>query len=459
MTRFAAGPVATRRPDAAPAPRRIALHFETAGPQTPDLRRAMRAAWLLLALGFGGTLAWAAITPIERAVLARGSLVAEGRRKSIMLAEPGILQDLLVREGQRVQAGEVLLRLDPTNAEATAVQARALARTLAARTARLVAEQQDSRQFEIPPGIRQAAATDPALAAILLAEGRLFQARWQAFDSNQRVYERRAAVPREQLLAAGAQRAAAAARQASVRADLAGLRPLAQQGFARMREVRELERLEAQARGDMGLHAAQEAQFRQSIAQAEAELATLRLTRAQEIAGELQAAQQQALEAEQRLLAAENTRTRRDLVAPEAGIVTDIRFVTPGSSITEGQPVLDLVPIGDRLVVEARIAPNDVEQVQPGQRVNIRLTALRQRTTPLLAGTLTYVSADRQADAQGQPFFLARAEINPGELSRIARLRLTPGMPTEVFVLGETRSALAYLVSPIRDSLRRALRD
>ncbi|NKE45793.1 HlyD family type I secretion periplasmic adaptor subunit [Roseomonas frigidaquae] len=442
-------------------PRPMALNFAEAeaAAATPDVKRVMRAALLLLVVGFGGLLFWAAITPIERAVVARGSLVAEGRRKSMILSEPGILQELLVREGQRVQAGQVLLRLDPTTAESNAVQLRAQARTLAARVARLRAEQQDQRQFAIPEEVVQAARTDAALAALLNAETRLFTARWEAFDSNMHVYERRAAVPREQLLAAGAQRTAAAARAASVRADLQGLRPLAQQGFARMREVRELERLEAQARGDMGLYAAQEAQFRQAIAQAEAELATLRLTRAQEIARELQDAQQQLVEAEQRLVSAENIRARRDLVASEPGIVTDIRFVTPGSSITDGQPVLDLVPLDDRLVVEARVAPTDVEQLRVGQPVNVRLTALRQRTTPLLAGRLTYVSADQQTDPQGVAFFLARAEIAASELERVPGLRLNAGMPTEIFVLGEVRSALSYLVSPIRDSLRRALRD
>lgn len=442
-------------------PRPMALNFAEAeaAAATPDVRRVMRASLLLLVLGFGGLLFWAAITPIERAVVARGSLVAEGRRKSMILSEPGILQELLVREGQRVQAGQVLLRLDPTTAESNAVQLRAQSRLLTARVARLRAEQQDQRQFSVPDEIMAAARADAALAALLNAEVRLFTARWEAFDSNLRVYERRVAVPREQLLAAGAQRAAAAARAASVRADLQGLRPLAQQGFARMREVRELERLEAQARGDMGLYAAQEAQFRQAIAQAEAELATLRLTRAQDIARELQDAQQQMVEAEQRLVSAENIRARRDMVASEPGIVTDIRFVTPGSSITDGQPVLDLVPLDDRLVVEARVAPTDVEQLRVGQAVNVRLTALRQRTTPLLAGELTYVSADQQTDPQGVSFFLARAEIAATEMERLPGLRLTAGMPTEIFVLGEVRSALSYLVSPIRDSLRRALRD
>ncbi|MBX9595991.1 MAG: HlyD family secretion protein, partial [Roseomonas sp.] len=211
--------------------------------------------------------------------------------------------------------------------------------------------------------------------------------------------------------------------------------------------------------GSAGSLAAQEAQYRQAIAQAEAEMATFRLTRAQDIARELQDNQQLLLDAEQRVLAAENVRSRRDLVAPEAGIVTDIRFVTPGSSISDGVPVLDLLPMDDRLVIEAKVLPADVEQLHVGSRVNIRLSAFRQRSTPLLAGRLTYVSADQQTDAQGNQFFLARAEIHDPELAAIPGLQLQAGMPIEMFVLGETRSALAYILSPIRDSLRRALRD
>ncbi|MDP3415971.1 MAG: biotin/lipoyl-binding protein, partial [Falsiroseomonas sp.] len=220
-------------------PRPMALNFAEAeaAAATPDVRRVMRASLLLLVLGFGGLLFWAAITPIERAVVARGSLVAEGRRKSMILSEPGILQELLVREGQRVQAGQVLLRLDPTTAESNAVQLRAQARTLTARVARLRAEQQDQRQFAVPDEIVAAARADAALAALLNAEARLFTARWDAFDSNMRVYERRVAVPHEQLLAAGAQRVAAAARAASVRADLQGLARGQQAGRSRMQHA------------------------------------------------------------------------------------------------------------------------------------------------------------------------------------------------------------------------------
>lgn len=442
-------------------PKSIPLSFAEAdqAARMPSVRRIGLAALLLLFVGFGGLLLWAAITPIERAVVARGSLVAEGRRKSILLSEPGILQQLLVREGERVQAGTVLMRLDPTTAEAAAAQARAQARALAVRVERLRAEQQDERRFVAPAEILRAAQRDPGLANIIASEQRLFTARWQAYDSNLAVYERRVAVQREQLQATAAQRTSVASRIGSVRTDLAGQRPLAQQGFALMSRVRELERMEAELVGTAGSLAAQEAQFRQAIAQAEAEMATFRLTRAQDIARELQDNQQQLIDAEQRVLAAENIRSRRDLVAPEPGIVTDIRFVTPGSSISDGVPVLDLLPLDDRLVIEAKVLPTDVEQLQVGSRVNVRLSALRQRTTPLLAGRLTYVSADQQTDQQGNQFFLARAEINPSELAAIPGLQLQAGMPIELFVLGETRSALAYMVSPIRDSLRRALRD
>jgi HlyD family secretion protein len=442
-------------------PRAIPLSFSEAeaAARSPSVRRIMVSAMLLLFVGCGGLLFWAAVTPIERAVVARGALVAEGRRKSILLSEPGILLQLLVREGQRVETGQVLLRLDPTVAEATAAQARAQALTVGARLARLRAEQSDLRQFTPPAELLAAAQRDIGLASILTAETRLFNARWEAFDGNVSVAERRIGVERERLVAATAQRIAAASRLASLRADLAGQRPLAQQGFALMSRVRELERLEAQAIGDIGLYAAQEAQFRQSIAQAELELSTFRLTRAQDIARELQDSQQLLVDAEQRVLAAENVRGRRDIVAPEPGIVTDIRFVTPGSSITDGQPVLDLLPVDDRLLIEAKILPSDVEQLTVGKRVNVRLAALRVRTTPLLAGHLTYVSADQQTDQQGNAYFLARAELNAGEVARIPDLRLNAGMPVELFVLGETRSALDYLISPIRDSMRRALRD
>ena len=145
--------------------------------------------------------------------------------------------------------------------------------------------------------------------------------------------------------------------------------------------------------------------------------------------------------------------------APEAGTVTDIKYFTPGSSINAGQPILDIVPNDDRMVVEANVRPEDIENVHPGQNVNIRLTAYKQSKVPVLTGRVVYVSADRQQDQRGVPFFLARAEIDPGAMAELEDVSLYPGMPADVLIIGGERKAIDYFISPITRSLDRAFRE
>jgi HlyD family secretion protein len=139
--------------------------------------------------------------------------------------------------------------------------------------------------------------------------------------------------------------------------------------------------------------------------------------------------------------------------------VTDLKFFTSGSSITPNQPILDIVPAEDRMVVEVAVRPDDVEQVHVGQKANIRLTSYKQHKVPVLSGQLVYVAADRQQDQKGEPFFTARAEIDQRELARLADVKLYPGMPAEVLIIGGERRAIDYFISPITDSFRRALRE
>lgn len=425
----------------------------------PSIRKVAIASLLVVGLGVGGMLGWAAMTPLESAVVADATLIAEGRRKSIQLLEPGLLRELLVQEGQRVTAGQPLLRLDVTQAEATANQARMQRWTAAARVARLRAEQRDLRELVMPADVRAAAAADPAIAAMIEDEVRLFNARWAALDGARAVVQRRIAQTQEQLVAAQAQRTAYATRLRATREELAGVNRLLASGFATRTRALELQRAEAEFLGAMGQYAAQEAQAREAIAQAELEETTLMLNRRSEVGRELQEVQATLADATERLRSAEDILQRREVLAPEEGIVTDIRYVTPGSSIVAGQPVLDLVPVEDRLVVEAQVSPTDVEQLQPGQPARVRLSAFRQREIPLVDGRLIYVSADRQTDARGNVFFLARAELDPVSLAQATNVPLASGMPAELFVLGEERSALDYLLRPLRSSLRRALRD
>ena len=190
------------------------------------------------------------------------------------------------------------------------------------------------------------------------------------------------------------------------------------------------------------------------------EMANTRLNRQQEVARDLQDAQAQRADAQQRLRGAQDVLDRRLVTAPEAGVVTEIRFFTPGSSIGAGQPVLDLVPVDDRLAAEVRLALTDVENVHVGQKARLRLAAFRTREVPLVDTDVTYVSADRQMDAQGNSYFVARLAIDPAIAASLPPgATLAPGMPVEAFILGERRSALDYVARPLADGLRRSLRD
>ncbi|MEO3475144.1 HlyD family type I secretion periplasmic adaptor subunit [Roseomonas sp. CAU 1739] len=433
--------------------------FDAAMPP-PRIGQLVAAALLVLVLGVGGLLLWASVTPIERAVVGQGQLAAEGRRKTVMLLEPGILRRLLVREGERVAAGQPLFQLDTTQADAAAAQARAAFLGQSVRAARLIAEQQGSRSMDVPSDVGAAGRNDPTIAALIAAEGRLFAARWEAYDGQIGVSRARIAQLQEQMAAFVAQRDATAIRLGAIREELAGVTQLVGRGFATRTRQWELQRAEAEMVGNHGQYQAQEAQAREAIAQAELEMANARLNRQQDVARDLQDAQAQRADAEQRLRSAEDILTRRLLVAQEPGIVTDIRFFTPGSSIAAGTAVLDLVPVDDRLEAEVRVSLNDIENVSVGQPARLRLSAFRSREVPLLPTEVTYVSADRQVDPQGYAYFVARLALPSGADAALPPgTALAPGMPVEAFLLGERRSALNYMLRPLLDGLRRSLRD
>ncbi len=427
--------------------------------RAPSLRRLALVTALVLLLGVGGMTTWAAVTPLERAVIAGGALVTEGRRKTITLLEAGILHELVVREGETVRAGQALLRLDVTQAEAAANQARVQYWAQAARTARLRAEQEGLREMRLPPNAEAEAASDPGLAALLAAEPLLLAARWAAYDGAIALQRTRIAQLHEHTQALAAQRVAMTTRLRATREELAGVNQLLARGYATRTRAWELQRNEAELLGNLGQYQAQEAQAREQIGQTELEMANVTLARQQDVARQLQDARAQLADAAERLRSARDVLQRREVLAPETGTVTDIRFFTRGSSIAAAQPVLDIVPLDDRLVAEARVATGDIEQVHVGQRANVRLSAYRSRELPPLPGRVIYVSADRQDDGRGNEFFLVRVELDPDALAQAGGPTLAAGMPTEVFLLGEQRTALDYLIRPLRDSLRRSLRD
>ncbi len=424
----------------------------------PSLRGLTLAGLGLTLFGVGGLLGWAALAQLESAVPAGGQLVVESRRKTVTLLESGLLRELLVREGQLVRAGQPLLSLDDTQARALVEQAGARFAAAQARVERLHAEMDDRDRLALPP---PPPVIDGAIAAPLLAaEAALFDARLEAYRGAVAVQRRRIAQLAQQIAANEAQAVAGHTRARLVRQELAGVQELLARGFAPRNRVLELQRVVAQLEGDIAEFEARAAEAGQAIAQAELEILNLRTTRRNEAAREMQDAVAQSAEGRARLASAQDLLRRTLVLAPEDGTVTDLRFFTPGSSITAGQPVLDILPIGDALLVEAALSPADIERVSPGQRVNVRLTGFPHRTVPPLPGALVHVAADRQVNARGEGFFLVRARLDQQSVSLLPPgTTLAPGMPADVLVLGRPRAALDYLLSPILDGMRRGLRE
>jgi HlyD family secretion protein len=433
----------------------------TSDPEVPahPLRRIALLSLLTIGLGFGGLVGWASVAELDSAVPAPGVIVSAGKRKTVSLLDAGILKQLLVAEGDTVKAGQVLMRLDDVQARAAVDQAAAQYWGAMAQATRLQAEALDQRSLSFPSDLQQAAAGDPAIAAEMDAERHLFDARWAAFDSTEQIGHRKIAQLQATATALDSQIRETALRLQLYSQDLRATRELLAKGWATRVHANELERAGSELRGQLSDLAGRLSETRELISQTELEIVNAAQSRRSDITKDRTAAQAQLADAGSRLRAARDVLERRDVLAPEDGVVTDLKFFTPGSSISAGQPVLDLVPTDAGLLIEAEVAPTDIEHVHVGQAVNVRLTAYKTHQVPVVTGHLVYVSADRQLDPQNQPVFKARAALDPDALKGLHNVQLYAGMPADVLIIGGERTALDYLISPIRDSIRHAMHE
>ncbi len=424
-----------------------------------SLRRIAVFSLFTILLGFGGLTTWAALARVESAVPAVGLIVSGGKRKTISLVESGILKTLMVQEGDKVAAGQVLLQLDDVQPRAAMAQASVQYWSAVARAARLSAEATDERTLPVSDALRNAAKANPAIAAAVAAEAYQFQSRWGALDANTRVEERKIAQQEAAITALQAQIASASIRMGLVKEELRGVDFLMARGLSTKPRQLELQRAEAEMRGAIGQFAGQYNEARQVIAQVQSGIVNTMEARRADISRERSETQAAQADAEQRLTAARDLLQKREILAPEAGTVTDFKYFTPGSSIVAGQPVMDLVPDSQRMLVEGTVAPYEVEHLAVGQRVNVRLTAYKARRVPIITGHLTYVGADRQLDANNSPVFMVRAEIDAGVLHDKPGVVLLPGMPADILIVNGARSVLDFLVSPITDGISRAMKE
>ncbi|TCH98878.1 HlyD family type I secretion periplasmic adaptor subunit [Roseococcus sp. SYP-B2431] len=415
---------------------------------------------LLTMLGCGGGFAaWAALAPLAEAALAPGMIKVEGTRRTLQHLEGGLVREILVRDGDRVRQGQLVLRLDDAQSGAASLAAQAQRAALLAQQARLAAELSRALEIRFPPELL-ALAADPRVAEAIAGQRALFQARQASLDSQLAVLAHRRDQARAGIASAGGQMEAAQRQLALLRQEEAMRRSLVRQGLARLPELLALQRSLAGVEGTVadlqGQIRRSEAAIEESGSQGQAALDQ----RMQEAGTEAREVAARLAEAEERLKAAADVSTRRDILAPEDGTIVNLRVFNLGAVVRAGDPVMELVPARDRLVAEVQIQPTDIDVVHPGLPAEIRLPAFRQRLVPALHGHVTFVAADVTIDQQARAsHYRAQIQVDPEQLARLNGMALTPGMPVEAHIMLGQRSFWDYLTQPIRDSFARAFRE
>lgn len=408
-----------------------------------------------LALAVGG---WAAFTEISGAVIAPGRVVVEGNTRKIQHPDGGIVSQIQVHDGDQVEAGQLLVRLDDVLLRTSLDIVSKRMSELVARRARLTAErdgQEDLRVAMQFAGWRLNAATAEALSG----ERRLFDLRRRAREGKRGQLAQRKLQSLETIRGLDVQLQAAAEDLSLIQRELDGDRMLFKKGLMQISRLTALERQRTRASATHGNLLASIARARARLAEDELQLLQIDQDLASTVANELREVDAKLGELKQRRLAAEAKVSRVEIRSPVRGIVHASQVHTIGGVVNAGEVIMQIVPSGDALVIEARVSPRDIDQVRVGQDGRLRFTSLNQRTTPEIAGTVSRVAADATEEPRlQQVYFTVQVRIPEVERRRLDDTVLVPGMPVEVFLRTEDRTVLSYLVKPLSDQLQRTFR-
>jgi len=422
-----------------------------------------------MAVFLGGFGLWAAFAPLESAAMAQGVVEVETSRKTVQHLEGGIVSQILVKDGDHVIEGQPLVELNDIKARATFVAQDAQLADAQARQARLLAERDGRDDIDFPAALLTRAENDKALAQTVAGQREIFAAHRNVLNSKIAGIRHRIDQSNDDIQGLRAQDASAQTKANLIRSEIDDIRVLVEKGLERRSRLSQIQRDQADIEGSRGQFAAQIDRAQQAIAESQVSILSAWYDNANEVAKDLRETEGKIRELEEQVRANADVLARVTVRAPQDGIVTNLRVHTLGGVVKPGDSLLDLVPKSDRMVINARVRPEDMDLVRTGLPALVRLLPYKQRRTPPLEGTVTYVSPDRLIDDRsdssqpasqvGQPYFLAKVTIDEAAMKNVPGVELVPGMPTEVMIkTGKTTVAL-YALSPILDSFDRAFRE
>ncbi|MGE5564189.1 MAG: HlyD family type I secretion periplasmic adaptor subunit [Bacillota bacterium] len=433
-------------------------HEAHAGDPKREIRTglAVAAAFFLLFLG------WAALTPLDAGVTAPGVIAVAGNRQTVQHKDGGVVTAIHVREGQHVTQGQVLIEL-------AAPDLRAAERALTgdyllalAQRERLLAERNGQRDFTPPAEFASLSPEDRALAVQVMAQQRAeMRARYASLGAQQSVLAQRGQQLAQVQSGYSRQRTEVIEEQRLIGEELAGLQSIAAKGFASMNRVRELERAQADLRGQQASMEAEAARAGEGIGETRMQALSVSRDRLEQIESDLKDTQTKLSEILPKLVSAREELEHALVRAPATGQVVGLSVFTVGGVVAPGQKLMDIVPDGNDLVIQAQLKPSDADDVFAGQKAQVRFTSIHNRSLPLFTGTVRTVSADSLTDEKsGRTFFRAEIEVPESELKQVRSVlgngELRPGLPVEAVLTTRKRTALQYLLEPLTGAIWRA---
>jgi HlyD family secretion protein len=410
----------------------------------------------LLALGVGG---WASTTPLAGALIASGSVVVDSSVKKVQHPTGGVIGELRVRDGDRVHANDIVARLDQTVTRANLAIVTKGLDELAARKARLAGERDGLAVIAFPERLTTRA-KDPEIAQIMQGERKLFELRRTARAGQKAQLRQQSAQLQEEITGLDAQQKAKMREVALINRELDGVRELYKKSLVPLTRLTQLEREATRLDGEQAQLVATVAQAKVKISEIELKIIQIDQDLSSEVAKELRETDGKIGEFVERQVAAEDQLQRVDIRAPQDGTVFQLSVHTVGGVIGPAETLMLIVPDGDSLAIEARVNPQDIEQVQLNQKAVLRFSAFNSATTPEIEGYVSRISADISSDQRtGQTYYTIRLSIPSEQLSRLGEVKLVPGMPVECFIQTGERTFLAYLLKPLRDQLTRTFRE
>jgi len=423
-----------------------------------SIRRHLICGIAIVALLAGGVGGLAATTELAGAVIASGLVVVDSNVKKVQHPTGGVVGELRVRDGDKVKAGDIVVRLDETITQANlAIVVKSL-NELQARLARLEAER-DNIDKIVFPGELLGRGADADVARTLAGEKNLFEFRRSARAGQKAQLRERIAQLKEEIQGLSGQTAAKKREIELIGQELEGVRDLWRKNLVQIQRVTALERDAVRLGGELGQLMAATAQAKGKISEIELQILQIDQDLRSEVAKDLREAQGKIAELVERKVAAEDQLKRIDIRAPQDGMVHQSTVHTVGGVIVAGEAIMVIVPQTDELTVESKLNPQDIDQVRIGQNAVLRFSSFNQRTTPELNGEVTRVSGDLTTDQRtGASYYTVRISLSEQELARLGGLRLIPGMPVEAFIQTGDRTVLSYLTKPFTDQASRAFR-